>query len=103
MKKPLLLFILLTTPSPGENIVYPPESGIINVKTAYKATGDGTTDDTTSLQKAIFENKGKLKTLYFPNGTYLVSRTLFVGGETFSREQVPSKAHSSDRFITFVV
>jgi len=100
MKFPLL-FLALITFARAENIVFPPESGIVDVKSAYGAKGDGATDDTDALQKAIFENKGKMKTLYFPNGTYLVSRTLFVGGETFSREQIASRSHSSDRFVNF--
>lgn len=100
MKIPLLLIALsFTHLASAENIVFPAESGIINVKEAYGAKGDGRTDDTDALQKAVFETKGKLKTLYFPNGTYLVNRTLFVGGKTFSREPVPSMPHSSDRFI----
>ncbi|HEY9847590.1 MAG TPA: glycosyl hydrolase family 28-related protein, partial [Candidatus Caenarcaniphilales bacterium] len=52
--------------------------GIINVKTVYGAKGDGITDDTQRLLKAIKENIGlaKDKTLYFPNGIYLVSNRL---------------------------
>ncbi len=101
MKKIYLILSLLIQPIFSESIVFPSEAGAINVKTEYGAKGDGTTDDTDALQKAIFENKGKFKTLYFPNGTYLVSRTLFVGGDQFSKERIPSKAHSSDRFMLF--
>lgn len=97
----LALVLSLQLISFGENIVFPEESGIVDVKRDYGAIGDGVTDDTDALQRAIFENKGKLNTVYFPNGTYLVSRTLFVGGEEFSREQIKSKKHSRDRFISF--
>jgi hypothetical protein len=58
---------------------YPADSGIINVKTVYGAVGDGVTDDTAAIQRAISENLGfnsKPKILYFPAGTYLVSDTL---------------------------
>lgn len=51
----------------------------INVVTAYGADPTGATDSTTALQTAISENIGRsagVRTLYFPNGTYLVSDTL---------------------------
>ncbi len=56
--------------------LFPPDSGIINVKTVYGAKGDGTSDDTQALLNAIRANVGKSKTLYFPTGTYLVSNRL---------------------------
>ncbi|CAM1370609.1 hypothetical protein TPENAI_60915 [Tenacibaculum litopenaei] len=49
---------------------------MINVKD-FGAQGNGTTDDTTSVQNAIEkleENKGGL--LYFPKGTYILSKQL---------------------------
>ncbi len=101
MKKTLIALVLILQPAFAESIVFPPEAGAINVKEVYGAKGDGTTDDTDALQKAIFENKGKFKTLYFPDGTYLVSRTLFVGGDKYSTELIRSKPHSSDRFMLF--
>lgn len=55
---------------------YPSNAGLVNVKTAYGATGDGVTDDTPAIQQAIKDNIGKLRVLYFPSGTYLVSDTL---------------------------
>ena len=56
--------------------LFPTDSGIINVKTAYGAKGDGVADDTQSLLNAIRANVGNCKTLYFPRGTYLVSNRL---------------------------
>ncbi len=53
-----------------------PESIAINVKTRYGAKGDGATDDTQAIQKAIRENIGTNSVLYFPQGTYLVSDRL---------------------------
>lgn len=53
-----------------------PNSGIINVKTQYGAKGDGVTDDTAAIQRALTENSGKNKIVYLPEGTYLVSDTL---------------------------
>jgi len=53
-----------------------PDNLVVNVKTSYGAKGDGVTDDTQALLKAIRENVGKNKILYFPQGTYLVSDRL---------------------------
>ena len=58
-----------------ENIVFPTEANVVNVRHApYNAKGDGVTDDTLAIQTAIENNRGKL--IYFPNGAYLVSNTL---------------------------
>jgi hypothetical protein len=64
-----------TVSNKGDKL-FPADSGIINVQTAYGAKGDGITDDTQAIQKAIQENVGKSKTLYFPAGTYLISNRL---------------------------
>jgi hypothetical protein len=53
-----------------------PDNLVVNVKTRYGAKGDGVTDDTQAIQKAMRENVGKNKILYFPQGTYLVSDRL---------------------------
>ncbi|MGH8873658.1 MAG: glycosyl hydrolase family 28-related protein [Acidimicrobiia bacterium] len=60
----------------GREVLFPDDSGVINVKKVYGASGDGVTDDTAALQKAIQENVGKSRILYLPNGTYLVSDAL---------------------------
>jgi len=89
----LLLFALLTAAAcaPGEDMVFPADAGHIDVKAQFGAKGDGVTDDTAAIQKAIDESKGKPGTLYFPNGTYLVSAAMSAGG-------VP---HSRDRFLNY--
>jgi len=56
--------------------VFPPASGFVNVREQYGAKGDGVTDDTEALQRALNENVGRHRLLYFPRGTYLVSATL---------------------------
>jgi hypothetical protein len=61
--------------------IFPTDAHIVNVKTAYGAKGDGTTDDTQAILNAIKENIGYRngtgkKVIYFPKGTYLVSNTL---------------------------
>lgn len=61
----------------AENIVYPPDSGVLNVKSAaFGAKGDGTTDDTAAIQKALSAAVSKHKIVYLPDGTYRVSDTL---------------------------
>jgi hypothetical protein len=57
----------------------PPEAGYVNVKD-WGAKGDGVTDDTRVLKSILGRNKqdsgGPLRSIYIPNGTYLVSDTL---------------------------
>ena len=90
-----LLVLILSVPTVGadkeENIVFPPAAGAVNVREVYGVKGDGVTDDTAAIQGAIDDAKGWNKTLYFPNGTYLVSNVMNVG----------NKAHSMDRFVSF--
>ena len=63
---------------------FPPNSGVINVKN-FGAKGDGVTDDTAAINRAIAastppENTGnywgQAKIVYFPSGTYLISGPL---------------------------
>jgi polygalacturonase len=53
-----------------------PENMVINVKTQYGAKGDGVTDDTQAIQKAIRENVGTNRVVYLPEGTYIVAIAL---------------------------
>ena len=62
---------------PVSALTYPDDSGIVNVKLPpYRAKGDGVTDDTAALQRAINDWQGSGRIIYLPNGTYLVSQTL---------------------------
>ena len=65
--------------SAQNDIVLPAATGVINIKTDYGAKGDGVTDDTDAIQRALNENGFAFETIYFPNGTYLVSKTLTWG------------------------
>lgn len=60
--------------------VFPPDSGMVNVKTQYGAKGDGVSDDTKAIQLAISSTVHHPLTgpriIYFPAGTYLISRPL---------------------------
>ncbi|MFN7841671.1 MAG: glycosyl hydrolase family 28-related protein [Pirellula sp.] len=59
------------------DVKYPLTPMIIDVtKPPYNATGDGIQDDTAAIQRALTDMMGTHKMLYFPNGIYLVSRTL---------------------------
>ena len=61
--------------SAGENIVFPADAGVLNVK-AFGAKGDGVTDDTAAIQAALNAYPNGQRIIYLPNGTYLVSDKL---------------------------
>lgn len=84
LRRPLSVLLLLPlllaalTAAPGErapasvNFALPADAGAVDVtKPPYRATGDGRTDDTAALQKALDEHTGRGTILYFPNGVYL--------------------------------
>lgn len=73
IKHCILTFLVLTSILCAENISFPPDAGIADVKRDYGAKGDGIADDTEAIQKALSE---KERLIYFPNGTYLISHTL---------------------------
>ena len=58
-------------------VVYPANTGVLNVRDAkYGAKGDGKTDDSRAIQKALTEGLYSHHVVYVPNGVYLVSDTL---------------------------
>ncbi len=60
---------------PGENIIFPADAGVLNVKD-FGAKGDGVTDDTAAIQALLNAYPNGQRIIYLPNGTYLVSETL---------------------------
>jgi hypothetical protein len=61
----------------AENIIFPPDAGIIDVTAApYNAKGDGTADDTQAIQAVLNDHPNAGAIIYLPNGTYLISTTL---------------------------
>lgn len=60
---------------------FPQDSGMVDVKTAFGAKGDGVTDDTQAIQQAISSTvhhaQAGARIVYFPAGTYLVSHPIF--------------------------
>ena len=57
----------------AENIVFPPDAVCDVTKPPYSAKGDGLSDDTAAIQKALDERQNLI---YLPNGIYIVSNTL---------------------------
>ena len=62
---------------------FPTDFNMQNIKTDYGAKGDGFTDDTEAIRRALADGRsaavdynGLPKAIYFPAGTYLVSDTL---------------------------
>jgi hypothetical protein len=79
---PLELNPLATLPVQAQSVSLPLESGFLNVKD-LGARGDGKTDDTEALQAALGQNQSKasqsVRSIYIPNGVYLVSNTIIWG------------------------
>jgi hypothetical protein len=59
-----------------------PFTSWLNVKTAYGAAGNGTTDDTTSVQNCLTAAVSGTEICYFPAGTYKITATVYFQNET---------------------
>jgi hypothetical protein len=68
-------FLVSLSTGNQENIVFPADAGVLNVKD-FGAKGDGVTDDTAAIQAALNAYPNGMRIIYLPNGTYLVSGTL---------------------------
>ena len=57
---------------------FPINPSVIDIaKPPYSAKGDGQTDDTEAIQRAVHDVMGQHKVVFFPEGTYLISKTIF--------------------------
>lgn len=56
------------------NIIFDVISNLLNNVKSFGAVGDGVTDDTNAFKNALKENK----TVYVPNGTYIISSELVI-------------------------
>lgn len=60
-----------------EEIRFPDDAGVIDLtKEPFNAVGDGVTDCSDAIQKALDQYAAKNRILYLPKGTYLVKHTL---------------------------
>ncbi len=81
------VFVVSASALPAE-FVFPPDSGVIDVSQApYHATGDGKTDATAAIQKALDDHPNGNRIIYMPDGVYLISDTLRWGTGGGGREQ----------------
>jgi len=67
----------------------------------FGAVGDGVTDDTSSIQAAVIATSSSGATLFFPQGTYILSNltwptTFSVNGEGIGRTTIKWKAASAE-------
>lgn len=75
----LVLTCLSALADPHE-VRFPADAGVIDIKQVYGAVGDGKTDDTQAIQRAMRDLSNRsMRILYFPNGTYLVRDSLSFG------------------------
>ncbi|MBC8986172.1 hypothetical protein H9X96_10345 [Pedobacter sp. N36a] len=77
------LFVVFTGTTFASSIFHKDVSGLngnyLNVN-MFGAKGDGVTDDTNALQKAL--NNGKGRTIFFPKGNYIITSSLNVLSDT---------------------
>lgn len=61
----------------ASGVVFPEYAGVLNVRDSrFGAKGDGLTDDTAAIQKALSQGMEERRIVYLPDGIYLVSDTL---------------------------
>ncbi len=95
---PMRSFLLLTvlaaaTALPAADITYPSDAGIIDART-LGAVGDGATDDTAALQRALTQGVDGHQIVYLPAGTYRVSDTL-----RWKHDNEEGPSHGWGRFL----
>jgi Pectate lyase superfamily protein len=84
-----------------QEVIFPSDAGVIDVtKTPYNAQGDGKTDDTIAIQRAINDYTGQRNIIYLPNGTYLISNTLRWPDKDRNGKQVWGFTHIQGQSLT---
>lgn len=74
----IIVYLAAVPMHASESVVFPDNSGYVNIRTRYGAKGDGKTDDTEAFRQASADD---VRSLYLPNGTYLVSDSIVLGGK----------------------
>ena len=71
---------ILTQPSCslGQEVNFPDNANVVDVRKQYNAKGDGITDDTAAIQQAL---NSENRLVYLANGTYLVCGTIAWGSK----------------------
>ncbi|RMD79390.1 MAG: hypothetical protein D6820_08350 [Lentisphaerae bacterium] len=75
----LCLAILPLMTLKGVEYRFPPDAGILDVKRDFGAKGDGVTDDTLAIWRAMvtaLKETRRRRMVYLPRGTYLISKPL---------------------------
>ena len=73
----LLAWLALGSQLCAADIAFPKSAAVIDItRPPYSAKGDGIADDTAAIQQALLDMMGRHKILYFPDGTYLISKPL---------------------------
>ena len=86
----------------GENYGFPADAGVVDVtQPPYRAQGDGVTDDTAAIQRALDDHPNQGAIIYLPNGVYLVSDTLrWPHGKGGGAEEKRTVLHGQSRAAT---
>ena len=69
---------ILKSTGPNSSVIWS-DNDVVSVED-YGAVGDGTTDDTDSIQNAL--DKSSARRIFFPKGTYMVSKTIEIPSQT---------------------
>jgi hypothetical protein len=94
-----IVLICLSLPGQSANIVFPDDAGVLDVtKPPYNADKTGTTDATAAIQAALSAYPNGSRTIYLPDGIYLISNTLRwpegSGGNEYKRTMIQGQSKS---------